>query len=96
MIKVKYLVDSNEKKEKELYYIISGRIKQNYINLLNKYDISQPDSESTLKYCVWDDDTNKEEYKNFMVPHSDYYQTVTTKYSLKDLQDSALRFLIPK
>ena len=52
MIKVKYLVDSNEKKEKELYYIISGRIKQNYINLLNKYDISQPNSESSLKYCI--------------------------------------------
>jgi hypothetical protein len=31
-----------------------------------------------------------------MVKHSDYYQTVTRNYSLKELKESCLRFLIPK
>ena len=85
--------NSAEKEEKDLYYIITGRIQDQYTYLLKKYDISDPNSESTLKYCVWDDYRDKEEYKNFMVQHSDYYQTVTTK---EDLKDAALRFLIPK
>ena len=96
MSKIYYVKNSNEKKEKELYYIITGKIQQNYTYLLNKYDISDPKSESVLKYCVWDDYRDKEEYKNFMVQHSDYYQTVTTAYSLEDLKESVLRFLIPK
>ena len=96
MSEVSYVSNSNEKKEKELYYIITGRIKKDYTHLLNKYDISDPNSESVLKYCVWDDYRDKEEYKNFMVQHSDYYQTVTTAYSLEDLKEAVLRFLIPK
>ncbi len=96
MSKIYYVKNSNEKKEKELYYIITGKIQQNYTYLLNKYDISDPKSESVLKYCKWDDYRDKEEYKNFMVQHSDYYQTVTTAYSLEDLKESVLRFLIPK
>ena len=93
---VSYVSNSAEKAEKDLYYIITGRIQDQYTYLLNKYDISDPNSESTLKYCVWDDYRDKEEYKNFMVQHSDYYQTVTTNYSLEDLKEAALRFLIPK
>ena len=93
---IKYVVNSKDKKEKELYYIITGRIQSDYTYLLDKYDISDPNSESVLKYCVWDDYRNKEEYKNFMVKHSDYYQTVTRKYSLEELKEAALRFLIPK
>jgi hypothetical protein len=96
MSEVSYVSNSNEKKEKELYYIITGRIKKDYTHLLNKYDISDPNSESVLKYCEWDDYRDKEEYKNFMVQHSDYYQTVTTPYSLEDLKEAVLRFLIPK
>ena len=96
MSKIYYVKNSNKKKEKELYYIITGKIQQNYTYLLNKYDISDPKSESVLKYCKWDDYRDKEEYKNFMVQHSDYYQTVTTAYSLEDLKESVLRFLIPK
>ena len=96
MSSVKYVEKAEEKKEKELYYIITGRIPANYIYLLDKYDISDPNSESVLKYCVWDDYRNKEEYQNVMVKHSDYYQTVTKKYSLKDLKESCLRFLVPK
>ena len=96
MSEVSYVVNSAEKKEKELYYIITGRIRKDYIYLLNRYDISDPNSESTLKYCIWDDYRDKEEYKNFMVKHSDYYQTVTTNYSLEELKEAALRFLIPK
>ena len=60
------------------------------------YDISDPNSESVLKYCVWEDYTGKEEYQNFMVKHSDYYQTVTTPYTFEELKESCLRFLIPK
>ena len=93
---VSYVSNSAEKEEKDLYYIITGRIPDQYTYLLNKYDISDPNSESTLKYCVWDDYRDKEEYKNFMVQHSDYYQTVTTKYTLEDLKGAVLRFLIPK
>ena len=93
---VKYVQNSDEKKEKELYYIITGKIPDNYTYLLNKYNISDPNSESVLKYCVWDDYRDKEEYKNFMVKHSDYYQTVTTPYTLEDVKESCLRFLIPK
>ena len=93
---ISYVVNSAEKKEKELYYIITGRIKKNYSHLLNNYDISDPNSESTLKYCAWDDYRDKEEYHNFMVQHSDYYQTVNTNYSLEDLKEAVLRFLIPK
>ena len=96
MSSVKYVQNSAEKKEKELYYIITGRVKEDYTYLLNKYNISDPNSESILKYCVWDDYRDKEEYKNFMVQHSDYYQTVTKKFTLDELKESALRFLIPK
>lgn len=96
MSQVKYVTSSKEKTEKELYYTITGRVQSNYTYLLNNYDISDPNSESVLKYCTWDDYRNKEEYKNFMVKHSDYYQTVTRKYSLDELKESILRFLIPK
>ena len=93
---VKYVVNTDEKKEKDLYYIITGRIPDNYTYLLDNYDISDPNSESVLKYCVWDDYTDKEEYQNFMVKHSDYYQTVTTPYTFEQLKESCLRFLVPK
>ena len=93
---ISYVVNPDEKKEKDLYYIITGRIPKKYAYLLNKYDISDPNSEFALKYCIWDDYRDKEEYKNFMVKHSDYYQTVTTNYSLEECKEAALRFLIPK
>ncbi len=93
---VKYVQNSAEEKEKELYYIITGKIPDNYTYLLDKYNISDPNSESVLKYCVWEDYRDKEEYHNFMVKHSDYYQTVTTPYTLEDVKESCLRFLIPK
>ena len=96
MSKLIYVVNSDDKKEKELYYIITGRIQQSYRYLLNQYDISDPKSESILKYCIWDDYRDKEEYMNFMVKHSDYYQTVTRKFSLEELKEAVLRFLIPK
>ena len=84
MSKVVYVTNSSKKKENELYYVITGRVQSSYTYLLNSYDISDPNSESVLKYCVWDDYRDKEEYKNFMVKHSDYYQTVTRKYTLED------------
>ncbi len=96
MNQVVYLTDPMDIKEKELSYIITGKIKPKYIYLLDQYDISDPESESILRYCVWDDYREKEEYKNFMVKHSDYYQTVTRNYSFNELKESCLRFLIPK
>ena len=96
MSNISYVENSYAKKEKDLYYIITGRIPKQYTYLLNKYEISDPNSESTLRYCVWDDYRDKEEYQNFMVQHSDYYQTVTTNYSFEDCKEAALRFLIPK
>ena len=96
MSKVVYVTNSSKNKENELYYVITGRVQSSYTYLLNSYDISDPNSESVLKYCVWDDYRNKEEYHNFMVKHSDYYQTVTRKYTLDELKESTLRFLIPK
>ena len=93
---ISYKITSDKKEENELYYIISGRIPANYRYLLNNYDISDPNSEFVLKYCKWEDYRDKEEYKNFMVKNSDYYQTVTKKYTLEDLKDAVLRFLIPK
>ena len=85
MSSVKYVENSDQKKEKELFYVITGRIPNNYTYLLNNYDISDPNSESVLKYCVWDDYRDKEEYHDFMVKHSDYYQTVNTPYTFQDL-----------
>ena len=96
MNKVSYVKNTGKKVENELYYVITGRVKQNYRDLLKNYDISDPNSESVLKYCTWDDYRDKEEYKNFMVQHSDYYQTVTRKYTLEELKEAVLRFLIPQ
>ena len=56
---VKYVNNSDAKKEKELYYVITGRIPNMYMHLLNNYNISDPESESVLKYCVWEDYTGK-------------------------------------
>ena len=96
MSEVKYVENAKDKKEKELYYIITGRVQSNYTYLLNNYEISDPNSESVLKYCQWEDYRNKEEYQNVMVKHSDYYQTVTRNYTLAELKKACLRFLVPK
>ena len=60
--------------------------------LLKKYQISEPNSETILKYCAWNDYRNAEGYKNFIVKNSDYYQTVTTKYTLEDLKKAIREF----
>ena len=44
-LKVNYNVDKEHEEEIELYTIISGRIQEDFISLLNNYDISDPNSE---------------------------------------------------
>ena len=50
---VSYNTDKKQEATIALYSIISGRIKKGYIDQLNKYDISDPNSEKILEYCKW-------------------------------------------
>ena len=45
-----------------------------------------------LEYCKWEDYRNLEEYKNSIVKNSDYYRTVSTRYTLDDLKDAIAEF----
>ena len=89
---ISYTITENEKLQNESYYLITGRINEKNIDLLKKYQISDPNSETILKYCAWNDYRNAEGYKNFIVKNSDYYQTVTTKYTLEDLKKAIREF----
>jgi hypothetical protein len=71
---------------------ISGRIPKEYTYILNKFDISNPRSEIILKYCKWEDYRKKNSYQNCIVKDSDYYLSVTTQYSLGDLQKAVENF----
>ena len=83
---VSYNTDKEQEETIALYSIISGRIKKGYIDQLNKYNISDPNSEKILEYCKWEDYRNLDAYQNCIVKNSDYYRSVTTKYTLKDLK----------
>ena len=91
-LKVNYNVDKEHEEEIELYTIISGRIQEDFISLLNNYDISDPNSEKVLEYCQWEDYRNLSEYKNSIVKNSDYYRIVTASYDLDDLKNSINKF----
>ena len=91
-LKVNYNVDKEHEEEIELYTIISGRIQEDFISLLNNYDISDPNSEKVLEYCQWEDYRNLSEYKNSIVKNSDYYRIVTASYDLDDLENSINKF----
>ena len=71
---------------------ISGRIPKEYTYILGKFDISNPRSEIILKYCKWEDYRKKNSYQNCIVKDSDYYLSVTTQYSLGDLQKAVENF----
>ena len=90
------VIDYNSDKEQEetvaLYSIISGRIKQNYISQLNNYEISDPNSEKILEYCIWEDYRNLDAYQNCVVKNSDYYKSVSTQYTLEQLKKAILTF----
>ena len=85
---VSYNTDKEQEETIALYSIISGRIKSDYINQLNKYEISDPNSEKILEYCIWEDYRNLDAYQNCIVKNSDYYRSVTTKYTLEDLKNA--------
>ena len=89
---VSYEVNEEQKEAIELYTIKSGEIKQEYLYLLNSYDISDPNSEKILEYCIWEDYRNKEEYQNCIVKNSDFYRSVTTPFSLDDLKKAISNF----
>ena len=89
---VSYNDNQEEEETVALYSIVSGKIKDDYIYQLNNYEISDPNSEKILEYCVWEDYRNLDAYKNCVVKNSDYYRTVTSKYTLSDLKESILAF----
>ena len=89
---VSYNTDKEQEETIALYSIISGRIKKGYIDQLNKYDISDPNSEKILEYCKWEDYRNLDAYQNCVVKNSDYYKSVTTKYTLEDLKNAIRTF----
>ena len=91
-LKVEYNEDKEQEEAIELYTIISGRMKERYVSKLNSYEISDPYSENLLEYCDWEDYRNLEEYKNSIVKNSDYYRTVSTRYTLDDLKDAIAEF----
>ena len=90
--KVSYNTDKEQEETIELYTIISGKIKESYVDELNKYQISDPNSEEILEYCDWEDYRNLDAYKNCIVKNSDYYRSVTQKYSLNDLECAIKKF----
>ena len=85
-------IDKEQEESIELYTIISGRIQEDFISLLNNYDISDPNSEKVLEHCQWEDYRNLSEYKNSIVKNSDYYRIVTASYDLDDLDNSINKF----
>ena len=74
------------------YTTISGKIPNKYINQLSSYDISDPNSEVMLEYCVWDDYKKNNAYQNCIVKNSDYYLSVTNKYSFSELMEAVEHF----
>jgi len=89
---VEYNKDKDEEEAIELYTLISGRIQEDYVYKLDSYDISDPYSEIILEYCDWEDYRNLTEYKNSLVKSSDYYRTVSTKYTIDDLKAAIEEF----
>lgn len=85
-------------KEEEInrYRTISGRIPSKYVSQLQKYDISDPNSEKMLEYCVWEDYKKKNSYQNAIVKDSDYYLSVSTPHSFSELKDCIKHFTTDK
>lgn len=66
-LKVMYNTDKELEESIELYTIISGRISEKYIYKLSSYEISDPNSETVLEYCEWEDYRSLPKYKNIIV-----------------------------
>ena len=70
------------------YYTISGKIPSNYVEELNYYDISDPNSEKFLEHCEWENYREKNSYHNCIAKDSDYYLSIENKYRLEDLENA--------
>lgn len=70
------------------YCTVSGRMSSAYVNNLNYYQISDPNSEQLLQYVIWEDYRQKNSYQNCIIKDSDFYLSVKNKYSLEDLKRS--------
>ena len=76
----------------ERYYTVSGKISPYYAERLKNYDISDPNSEKLLEYCVWEDYRQKNSYHNCIAKDSDYYLSVSHHYTLDDLKTAIKEF----
>ena len=74
------------------YCTVSGRMSLAYVNYLNYYQISDPNSEILLQYVIWEDYRQKNSYQNCIIKDSDFYFSVNNKYSLEDLKSSIKAF----
>ena len=74
------------------YCTVSGRMSSAYVNNLNYYQISDPNSEILLQYVIWEDYRQKNSYQNCIIKDSDFYLSVKNKYSLEDLKRSIQTF----
>jgi len=74
------------------YTTVSGKIPNKYISNLKSYDISDPKSEIFLEHCVWDDYKKNNAYQNCIVKDSDYYLSITNKYSFSELKEAVKHF----
>ena len=82
----------NKDETLERYYTVSGRISSYYAESLKNYDISDPNSEKLLEYCVWEDYRQKNSYHNCIAKDSDFYLSVKHKYSLDELKTALMEF----
>ena len=71
---------------------VSGKIPNQYLYNLSYYDISDPNSEIMLGYCIWEDYRRKNSYQNCIVKNSDYYLSVTTPYTFYQLKKAIKHF----
>ena len=67
------ILNKEQEETVALYSIISGKIKKDYISQLNYYQISDPNSEKILEYCIWEVYRNLDAYQNCVVKNSDYF-----------------------
>ena len=74
------------------YYTVSGRIPSNYAQRLKNSEISDPNTEKILEYCIWEDYRKKNSYQNCIAKDSDFYLSVENKYNFEDLQRSIKHF----
>ena len=70
------------------YYTVSGKIPANYAKDLKNYDISDPNSEKFLEYCIWENYREKNSYHNCIAKDSDYYLSINNKYNFEDLKEA--------